>query len=57
MGDFLFILKFIGGILLVFGAGGFISHLLRLDQYVEEQENHLNEKIKEANKKDEINKK
>jgi len=54
MAEFFFILKFFGGILLVFAAGGVVGHLLKLDKYLEDQQNYGNERIKPANKKNEI---
>jgi hypothetical protein len=51
MVEFIFILKFFGGILLVFAAGGVAGHLLKLDKYLEEIQNDSNERIKATNKK------
>jgi hypothetical protein len=52
MAEIFFLLKFFGGILLVFATGGVVGHLLKLDKYIEDQQNYGNERIREANKKD-----
>lgn len=52
MGSFILILEFFGGLILLFGIGTLISHMLKLDKYYDEyQKNrHLVKDNDEINK-------
>jgi uncharacterized membrane protein len=55
MAIFLFILKFFGGIILLFAVGSLIGHLLKLDKYYEDMQKHKNEEIQKYNNEDDQN--
>jgi hypothetical protein len=43
MENFILLLNFFGGIIIVFAVGGLIGHLLKLDKYFEEKLHSHNE--------------
>ena len=55
MATFLFILKFFGGIILLFAFASIIGHLLKLDKYYEDMQKHKNEEFQTHNNADHQN--
>jgi hypothetical protein len=53
MDNFLFILKFLGGIILLFTLREVVGHLLKLDKYLEDKSFDYNEAIQRFHNKDE----
>jgi hypothetical protein len=55
MANFLFILKFLVSLILLFAVGRIVGHLLKLDKYYENMQKHKNEDIQTHNNEDNQN--
>jgi len=55
MACILLILMLFGGLILLFGLGYLIGHLLKLDKYYEDMQKHISKGIQRQNNEDDQN--